>query len=164
MTEAPEHSAGPPVSYAVSIELLRGEDEHDTKLLREMAQEAVEYALSFEWCLEIHERYFGSGIGGVVALFLFDITIKGSDAPEWLWIIVGDLPSVYLEFEAFPTPRSALIRYIEGVEEWLEASPAERASGEIIPIDVPADPEIFEMLRGRVATLRSSILPQIREN
>jgi len=164
MTRSPVQPAVPPVPYAVPIELLRGEDEQDTKLLHEMAKDAVEYAQSFEWCVELHDQYFGDGVSGVVALFLFRITIRGFDTPEWVWIIVGDLPSVYLEFDGFPTPRAALLRYIEGLEEWLEASPEERASGDVIPIKVLQEPEFIEMLKGRGAALRSSILPHIREN
>lgn len=127
-----------------------------------MADKAVNYAQSFAWCLELHERYFCDGYGGIVALFLFRVTIRGYDGPAWVWIIVGDIPSVYLEFEGFPTPRAALQRYLEGVEEWLDASQAERDSGDIIPIDVPPDPALIEMLRARAKTLRDAILPHIR--
>ncbi len=129
-----------------------------------MAEEAVQYVRNFEWCVELHERYFGHGVGGVVALFLFRITIRGFEAPEWVWVIIGDLPSAYLEFEGFETPRAALLRYIEGLEEWLAASPEERASGELIPIKVPPGPEFAEMLSARAATLRSLVLPHVRDN
>jgi hypothetical protein len=153
-----------PVLSAVPIDQIRGDDELDTKLLRQMSDQAVTYVQSFAWCLELHDRYFCDGYGGIVALFLFRVSIGGYRTPEWVWIIVGDLPSVYLEFEGFPTPQAALERYLEGVEEWLAATAAERESGEIIPIDVPPDPELIEMLRVRAKTLRESILPHIRNN
>ena len=154
----------PPVPYAVPIEDLRGEDDTDTNLLRDMAEKAVQYVRSFEWCIEIHEQYFADGIGGVVALFLFRLSIQEIAAPEWVWIIVGDLPPVYLGFEGFPTPYAALLLYIEGVEEWLAASPEERASGDLIPIEVRPQAEFLEMLRGRVEALRSAVLPHIRDH
>jgi hypothetical protein len=163
MAQAPGQPAGPPVPSAVPIEALRGEDDQDTNLLRDMAEEAVRYVQSFDWCMELHEQYFGDGIGGVVALFLFRITIRDFEVPEWVWIIVGDLPPTYLGFNGFPSPRAALLLYIEGVEEWLAASPEERASGDLIPIDVPPRPELIEMLSGRAATLRSAVLPNIRD-
>jgi hypothetical protein len=163
MAQAPEQPAGPPVPSAVPIEALRGEDDQDTRLLRDMAQEAVRYVRSFDWCVQLHEQYFGDGIGGVVALFLFRITIRDFEVPEWVWIIVGDLPPAYLGFHGFPSPRAALLLYIEGVEEWLAASPEERASGDLIPIEVPPRPELIEMLSGRAARLRSAVLPNIRD-
>ena len=153
----------PPVPYAVPITALRGEDDTDTNLLRDMAERAVQYIRSFEWCLELHEQYFGDGIGGVVALFLFRISIRELAAPQWVWIVVGDLPSAYFGFEGFTSPYAALLLYIEGVEEWLAASWEERASGELIPIEVLPRPEFLEMLRGRAAMLRSAVLPHIRD-
>ena len=127
-----------------------------------MADKAVRYVRSFRWCIDLHEQYFGDGVGGVVALFLHRVTIRGFQRPEWIWVIVGDIPSVYLELEGFPTPRAALGRYIEGVEEWLAASPEARKSGEIIPIDVPPAPEWLEGLAGRIKTLRTLVLPHLK--
>jgi hypothetical protein len=129
-----------------------------------MGEKAVRYVQSFEWCVELHDLYFGDGYGGVVALFLFRITIRGVEEPEWVWVVVGDLPSAYMEFEPSHTPRAALLRYIEGVEDWLAAPDEERVNGDLIPIVVPPGTEFTEMLQGRVGTLRSSILPQIRDN
>ena len=162
MSQTPE-SVIPPVPNAVPVDRIYGDDELDTKLLREMVDEAIRYIQSFEWCLELHEKYFGDGYGGIVALFLFRVTIRNVQEPEWVWVIVGDLPSTYLEFEGFPSPRAALLRYIEGIEEWLSASQEERDSGELIPIYVPANPELVEMLKVRAETLRASILPHISD-
>jgi hypothetical protein len=149
---------------AVPVDQIQGADELDTRLLREDGEKAIKYVRSFAWCLELCEKYFCDGCGGIVALFLFRVRIRGCDQPEWIWIIVGDIPSVYLEFDGFQTPQAALQRYIEGIEEWLAASPTERSAGDIIPIEVPDDPELIEMLRARVETLRVSILPHIRSN
>ncbi|MGA2217821.1 MAG: hypothetical protein ABSG51_07035 [Terracidiphilus sp.] len=129
-----------------------------------MAAEAVRYVQSFEWCIELHERYFGQGCGGVVALFLFRVTIRSFQTPEWIWVIVGDMPSAYMELEQAQSPREALLCYIEGVEELLEATDEERASEDLIPIIVQAGDEFIEMLRGRMRTLRSLVLPNFRES
>jgi hypothetical protein len=99
-----------PFASAVPVQSICGDDEVDTKLLSEMAVQAADYTRSFDWCLEFHEQYFGDGFGGVVALFLHRVTIREFEAPEWIWVIVGDLPSVYLDLEGFSTPRAALTR------------------------------------------------------
>ncbi|MDR3792652.1 MAG: hypothetical protein P4L03_04640 [Terracidiphilus sp.] len=129
-----------------------------------MAEEAVNYIRTFDWCVEIHEIYFGDGVGGIVALFLFYVTIREFEKPEWLWVVVGDLPPSYMEFEAGHTPRAALLRYIEGVEEWLATPESERLSGDLIPIDVPPGSEFAEMLRSRMKTLRSLVLPHLQDS
>jgi len=139
---------------------MRGDDELDDKQLHEMADEAIRYAQSFAWCAELHEKYFGDGYGGIVALFLFRATIRGAEEPEWIWVIVGDLPSCYLEFDGFPSPRAALLRYIEGVEEWITAPESGRASRQDLPpIEVPPGLELMEALKGRMEILRTEILP-----
>ena len=153
-----------PVRSAVPLDAMLGDEELDTKLLQQMAQEAVTYVRSFLWCIELHEQYFGDGIGGVVALFLFRVTIRGSEDPEWIWVIVGDIPSAYMEVEPSYSPRAALLRYIEGVEEWLAAPEEERASGDLIPIEVPPGAESIDMLRRRTGTLRSFVLPKLRDS
>ncbi len=152
-----------PFSSAVRIDAICGDDELDTKLLLEMAAKAAGYVRSFEWCLALHDQYFGDGVGGIVALFLHRVSIRGHAAPEWIWVIVGDIPSVYLEFEGVPHPCAALTRYIEGVEEWLAASPRERESSEMIPIEVPDEPEWIESLTGRIKTLRTLVLPHLKD-
>ncbi|MGA2850257.1 MAG: hypothetical protein ABSE46_14780 [Terracidiphilus sp.] len=129
-----------------------------------MAEKAIQYVQSFRWCIEVHDRFFGDGYGGIVALFLLRVTIRGVHEPEWIWVVVGDIPSAYMEFDVAPSPQSALLRYIEGVEEWLAATEVERSSGDLIPIDVPPGDEFIEMLKTRMEVLRSSIFPHLRES
>jgi len=143
---------------------MRGEDALDDKLLQEMADKAITYVRSFEWCLDIHETYFGDGFGGIFALFLFRVSIRGTETPEWIWVFVGDLPSCYLEVAGYPSPRKALLRYIEGVEDWIATHEDERASrDDLPPIDVPRGAEILEILAGRIETLRTLVLPHMKD-
>ena len=164
MPHTSKNSASPPVKSAVPLVELRGDDQEDTKLLQEMAAQAHRYVTSLPWCIEVHERYFGAGVGGIVALFLFRVTIRKVTRPEWIWVFVGDTPSAYLEVDSFLSPYAALLCYIEGVEEWLGAPGEERESGNLIPIEVPAGPEYVEMLRVRIETLRSLVLPYLSKD
>jgi len=159
-----QHDTEPPFRSAILIDTIRGDDDLDAKLLREMADEAIDYIRSFDWCAELHESYFGDGVGGIVALFLCRVTIRKIEEPEWIWVVVGDLPSAYMEFDVAPNPRAALLRYIEGVEEWLAATPEERSSDNLIPIEVPHGDDLMDALRGRMETLRSIVLPNMRES
>jgi len=127
-----------------------------------MAEQAAQYVRSFAWCLELHEQFFADGVGGIAAIFLFFVTIRKVKKPEWIWVVVGDFPSAYMELGAGGNPQAVLLRYIEGVEEWLDASVEERLSGDLIPILVPPGAELLESLRGRLATLRSLVLPHLR--
>lgn len=155
----------PPFRSAIPIEEMRGDDDIDDRLLHQMANEADAYIRSFAWCQELHEKYFGFGCGGVVALFLFSITIRKAKNPEWVWVIVGDIPSCYLEFKGFERPRAALLRYIEGLEDWIDTPSGKRRSrNDLPPIDVPPGREYVELLKKKAAGLRGIVLPRLLDN
>jgi hypothetical protein len=147
---------------AIPVSDITGDDDVDTQLLREMAEKAAVYVRSLSWCLNLHEQLFGEGVGGIAAIFLFRVAIRKVKKPERIWVVVGDFPSAYMEFEAASNPQAVLLRYVEGVEEWLDASVEERDSGDLIPIYVPPGDEFIQMLRGRMGTLRSLVLPHLR--
>lgn len=152
----------PPFRPAIPIDEMRGDDDVDDKLLHEMSDKAVRYVCSFAWCLEVYERYFGDGYGGIVALFLFRVTIREAKKPEWVWVIVGDCPSCYLEFEGFGSPRAALLRYVEGLEDWTNTSANKRESRkDLPPIYVPPGEEYVELLKKKAAGLRDVVLPHL---
>jgi hypothetical protein len=94
-SERQGHS-GAPFANVVPMEYLTGDDEADSGLLAGMARQAAEYLMSFDWCVSIMDTYFGDGIGGVVAVFLFRILPARPHIDEWIWVVVGDLPSAYL--------------------------------------------------------------------
>jgi hypothetical protein len=143
---------------------MRGEDALDDNLLQEMADKAIRYVRSFEWCLDIHEKYFGDGFGGIIALFLFRVSIRGAETPEWIWVFIGDSPSCYLEAGGYPSPRKALLRYVTGIEDWIGTREDEReARSDLPPIKVPPGPEILEILKGRMDTLRCHVLPHMKD-
>jgi hypothetical protein len=61
-----------------------------------MYGEARRYVSAFHWCKGIRDAWFGLGVGGVVAVFLFEIEALGELADDTLWVVVGDLPSAHL--------------------------------------------------------------------
>ena len=139
-----------PVRFVVLVEQLFGEGEEDTALLRSMAADAEKYLSSFHWCSSIKRRYFGAGIGKVVAVFLFQIVPGCAGADEWLWVVVGDLPPAYLVTDASQTPSQALEGYIEEMRRWCSAAAEGRASKGVIPVNVPATPEWSKELSSRL--------------
>ena len=145
-------------SKVVSLERMVGDDEEDTALLRQAHEKARSYLSGFKWCDEIRESYFGLGIGGVVAVFLFRI-----DAPphvdEWLWVIVGDLPSAYLVTEDNDDPVTALETYCCLMAEWVEAVRNQASLDEVYPAGVPTTEANALALASRIEFLRREIIP-----
>src|ERR1700742_2304023 len=96
-----------------------GDDSEDTALLRGMAKSARAYITSFAWCPEIKQAYLAAGVGGLVAVFLFEFDRHIKDTDNELWVIVGDLPSAYLVVEPGEGPQDALEKYCEMMEDWI---------------------------------------------
>ena len=151
MTDVDMRTVTPAASMA-------GEDEEETGLLRASLRDAADFLMSFEWCSGIMEAYFGLGIGGVVAVFLFRI-----DAPpqvdEWLWAIVGELPSCYLVTTAAPTPLAALEIYCDVMRDWAAAVRAGHPLDDVFPVRAAATVRNAAALDSRVAFVRKEIIP-----
>jgi hypothetical protein len=155
---------GFPVRGVVPIEQMFGEDEEELRLLREMAAEAHTFLSSFSWCEEIREAYFGDGFGKIVAVFFFRIEPSRPEVDEWLWVVVGDLPSAFLVTDDCNAPSEALDGYIYEMSKWVKLAKRGRTSKQVIPVNVPATPEYANMLEGRLKFLEDVIVPAFRIN
>src|ERR1051326_8071593 len=109
------------VMRLVPTEQMSGDGKKDTLLLKEMADEAREFLLSFKWCRNIRCSWFGWGVGEVCAVFFFEIIPRSKKIDRWLWVIVGDLPPAYLVIDASPTPLAALANYVDLMQKWIDA-------------------------------------------
>jgi hypothetical protein len=144
------------------VDSIEGEDAADTKLLKEMAIEARDFICANEWCKQIDRQYLAYGVGGVVAVFLVQITPASEDVDAYLWTVVGDLPPAYLVVEDNPTAADALDAYCSEMESWVEAVQNGESVDELIPVNVPPTREYAEQLSGRLGYLRSVILPLVQ--
>jgi hypothetical protein len=144
------------------VDSIEGEDAADTKLLREMAVEARDFISTNEWCEHLDRQYLAYGVGGVVAVFLVQITPASEDVDACLWVVVGDLPPAYIVVEDNPTAADALDAYCSEMEAWVEAVKNGESVDELIPVNGPPTREYAEQLSGRLAYLRSKILSLAR--
>jgi hypothetical protein len=139
---------------------IRGDTQGETELLRRMLDAAEHYVRSHKWCPPIVERYLGYGVGGIVGVFLFRFARPIGDAGDReLWVVEGDLPSAYLVTDDAPTPKAALERYCELMENWAQG--VLRGDGVSGRYPVPVEPtrEHADMLMKRVVFIRENIIP-----
>jgi hypothetical protein len=158
-----EPDIGPPFSNVVSLHSMSGDDEQDTALLREHFTEACEYLLSFDWCVSIVDSYFGDGVGGIAAAFLFRILPARTGIDEWLWVVVGDFPPAYFVTEDIKSPHDALTAYILHRSTWVEAVLGGRIlQGDVMPVSADRTREVAEALSKRLKILSEQVLPYFR--
>lgn len=146
------------LSKVVPANKLLGEDEEDTALLKEMFGEAERYILNFTWCDKILDKYFGIGIGGVVAVFLFRILSSQEDVDEFVWVIVGDIPPLYITVENASNPACALDGYIGAMEGWIDAVSNGKSLDNLPPVNASPIPENAEKLKKRLQFIDKEIL------
>jgi len=140
------------------ISKLSGETKKDTELLREMAEEAKRFLLSFHWCKAIQKGWFGWGVGGIAAVFLLEIDPAGADVDKLLWVVVGDLPPAYLVVDESPTPLDALRTYLKLMQEWIRAIRERKSTEECIPVNRAATRESADALETRLNFLKQEFL------
>ncbi len=135
-----------------------GDSEEDSALLLKMATEAKQFIQSFEWCCGVNHEYFGLGVGGVVAAFLYNITPSRPDVDSWLWVIVGDVPPAYIVTRDANTPVLAIEAYISEMREWTAAVKAGNPVDDLIPVNVPATAEWGYELERRLGFIEKTLL------
>ena len=141
----------------ISIEEMRGEDQADTVLLHADYEKARAYLLNHKWCFGLGEVYFGKGIGGIVSIFLVELDPVPTGIDQWLWVVVGDLPSAYFVVDQCPNPTEALKWYIAERRRWVELAFEGKTSPDVMPVDVPASQYYAEMLESRLNILEKLI-------
>lgn len=137
-----------------------GDSPDDTRLLQEMANTARRYMQSFKWCPPIKEQWFADGVGGLVAIFLFEFEVPISREDNELWVIVGDIPSAYLVTDSI-TPGAALAEYCRMMDAWIHAVRRKSNLSYVFPVGSTPTEQNAQALETRLRFIRSEILPSI---
>ena len=141
-------------------EILRGDQTDFDQMLID-AQSELDY---YDWCLEIFQSYVGIFFAGVVGVFLFKIRPSSPDVDEWVWVILGDLPSTYITTEDSPNPACALDSYIGAMQRWVEAAESGQPVDDLVPVNVPANKENAAALKTRLRMLDERVLSEYEED
>ncbi len=146
------------LSQLVPCERMHGDDDEDTALLKDMLVEARRYMSSYSWCERIDRCHFGLGVGGVVAVFLFEITPASDEVDSMFWVVVGDVPPAYLVTDELKEPRVALRAYVDEMRAWIEAVRKGDSLDEVIPVNAPPTVEYADRLETRLKLLESEVI------
>jgi hypothetical protein len=97
------------------------------------------------------------GIYEKVGVFLFEIEPLNENVDDFIWVIVGDLPSVYLD-KSITTGHDALKTYCELMQEWADNVKDGRSLDECYPVPVDPTIENAELLIRRIGFIRRELL------
>lgn len=135
----------------------------DPEVAKAMYQRARRFLESFAWCGGIEEAYVGIVQSGIVCVFLFKIRPARPEVDEWLWVVVGDLPSAYLVCDDNPNPALALQGYIHEMSKWVDAVEKGEPVDDLIPTRVDATPKYAQMLKIRLEIIEEYLMGEFGE-
>ncbi len=128
--------------------------EEEVALIQNDMREATSYLESQNWCLEIQDVYYGIGVPKCFCAFLFHIRPSCPEIEEYLWVVTGDLPPLYLVTEAASTPAMALYAYTEVMKLWAESAVAQEFRDDLPPVAAPFTAENGALLQTRLAFIQ----------
>lgn len=139
------------------------EPDEEDRLLRDLAEKARAFIQSFHWAPPIGDVIMAFGIGKVIGLFLvrfpYGLAGEGEGDTE-LWVVVGDIPSIYFETEDARTPAVALGLYCAIAEDWADSVLAHQDLSDCYPIEAPPTRANAEMLKRRIGFIREELIPE----
>lgn len=143
-----------------------GEDDEDTAQLRDMAEKALRYIQGFRWAPPVKDLYLAWGVGKVIAIFLVKFKRPIPKQPDdEAWVIVGDIPSMYLEVdpELLPNLETILECYSDFMEDWADTVLSGGDRSRCYPVEAAPTRENAELLKARVEFIREALMPATRE-
>ena len=125
--------------------------------------EAETYLLGFKWCKTIKNGFLYTNIGYVLCIFLFEIENTQSKDDNFLWVIVGDLPAMYLDVYGAKTTKEVLERYIELAEDWISNIKAEQSVKDCYPFKTEPTIAMAELLKRRTLFIKDQLLNNVED-
>ena len=125
----------------------------------ELYKEAKTYLESFRWCVQTNKAWQDKHfwIPEKLGVFLFEIIPLNNEVDDFIWIIVGDLPSVYLD-KSIKSGREALEIYCELMEEWVDKVRNNESVEECYPVLAKPLKENAELLKSRIEFIKKEVL------
>ena len=130
------------------------EDDIDTILL---AKKAENYLLSHPWCNSIENGWLAVSWGYIMCVFLFKITSDEEEVDDYVWMVVGDLPYVYVDIESATEPKEVLECYVDILSDWVDAVESDDSVAHCYPVEVPPDKEYARMLKSKLGFISKEI-------
>jgi hypothetical protein len=115
---------------------------------------ATQYLLGFDWCREVIDVDLYLNLGATLCIFLLQIDNVASSEDNYLWVIVGDIPSMYLDIHGPSTTTEVIEDYIQLAEDWTENVKSGNSLAGCYPFNAAPTFEMAELLEKRVAFMK----------
>jgi hypothetical protein len=119
-----------------------------------LEEHARTYLLGTGYWLRVERLEYGMGVEPVFAVFRAEAEPVAPHIDREVWVVVGDLPPLYLVTDDIETPEEALAAYIDHRRAWVDAVRANLSVADLAPVNVEPTKEWAEALAGRLDMLQ----------
>ena len=149
------------IRYMDDIEKINENIEYFDDIIK-LSVEAKNYLNSFDWCRNINRGWLAQEWGYVLCVFYFEITPRpDSKADNFVWIVVGDLPTVYIDIESATNVKEVLESYIFLMQDWIDQVNNGKSIDNCYPIEVKPTKKMAKMLEGRIKIIKDDFINQL---
>jgi hypothetical protein len=148
------------MSYPIKYDDISVKIEFYSELIG-MYEEAKNYLKNFRWCKEIKSCNLYTNIGKVFCIFLFEIDNAASKEDDFLWIIVGDIPPMYLDTFGVKSTKGVIETYVDLAEEWINNIKAGEPIDKCYPFNAAPTLEFAELLEKKVSFMKNELMNNI---
>ena len=138
------------------LNTLDASDDDDIVII-DFSREAKKYLLSHLWCSEVTDGWLAIYWEGILGVFLFKISSDYEEVDDYVWMVVGDLPSAYVDIESANSPNEVLKAYVGIMSDWVNGVLNNTSLEDCYPVEVPPTKEYAEMLNSRLDFLLKEI-------
>jgi hypothetical protein len=146
--------------YPIKIDKLTGQTEFYSEVV-DMYQEANNYLQSHEWCSVVLNCDLYTNLGDKLCIFLFKIDNSASSDDNLIWVIVGDIPPMYLDIYGPTSTKEVLNVYVVLANDWIKHVRAGKSVGDCYPFNAEPNYEYADMLERKVAFINNEIIENI---
>jgi hypothetical protein len=125
--------------------------------MAQFEEEARAYLLGTGYWRSVPSLRCDLEVTGVVEVFLAEAEPARADVDPEVWVVVGDLPPLYLVTDEIATPGEALAAYIEHRRAWVEAVRGNHSVADLAPVDVEPTREWADALDARLRVLATYV-------
>ena len=148
------------MKYQIAFKSITTKTEFYSEII-EMNKKASDYLLSFDWCRKIKTSSIYLNLGPTLCIFIFEIENSASIDDNFLWVIVGDIPSMYLDTHGPKSTVEVLEDYINLADDWIAHVKEGKSVKDCYPFRAEPTIEMTDMLEKRSHFIKNTLIHNI---